>query len=157
MLGIWITWWFFYNRGVATNVLPFEFLNSENNEGTVSLSKDGDFLVFTYCVMDFKKNSCDIYYSKSIEGRWSTPQKFNDKINSQFWDSQPFMYDDMLFFVSNRPGGEGGRDIYYSKKLDNAEWGQAKNLRNINTANEDISPYMYDNILYLVKYLLNKT
>ena len=137
-----------YQNNKVSNVLPFEFLNSENNEGTVSLSKDGEFLVFTYCVMDFKKNSCDIYYSKSINGSWSTPQKFNDKINSQFWDSQPFMYDDMLFFVSNRPGGKGGRDIYYSKKLDNEEWGQAKNLRNINSPNEDISPYMYDNILY---------
>ena len=27
--------------------------------------------------------------------------KFDDNINSAFWDSQPFMYDGMLYFVSN--------------------------------------------------------
>ncbi len=137
-----------YQDNKVSSVLPFEFLNTENNEGTVSLSKDGEFLVYTYCVMDFKKNSCDIYYSKNIDGRWLTPQKFNDKINSKFWDSQPFLYDDMLFFVSNRPGGEGGRDIYYSERLDNEEWDQAKNLKDLNTANEDISPFMFEGILY---------
>ena len=42
---------------------------------------------------------------------WSRPRKFDDNINSAFWDSQPFIYDGTLYFVSNRPGGVGGRDI----------------------------------------------
>jgi len=137
-----------YKDRKVSGPLPFEFLNSQNNEGTISLSESGEYLVFTYCVMDFKKNSCDLYYSKKIRGGWQTPQKFNDKINSEFWDSQPYLYDDILFFVSNRPGGQGGRDIYFSKRLGENEWDQAKNLKMLNTSYEDISPIMFNGILY---------
>ena len=138
-----------YKDRKTSGALPFEFLNSENNEGTISLSQSGDYLVFTYCVMDFKKNSCDLYYSQKVNGTWESPQKFNNKINSEFWDSQPYLYNDMLFFVSNRPGGKGGRDIYYSKRLGENEWGHAKNLKMINSKYEDISPIMFDGIFYL--------
>lgn len=138
-----------YKDRKTSGILPFEFLNSENNEGTISLSESGDYLVFTYCVMDFKKNSCDLYYSQKVNGIWESPQKFNNKINSEFWDSQPYLYNDILFFVSNRPGGKGGRDIYYSKRLDENEWGQAKNLKMINSQYEDISPIMFNGIFYL--------
>ena len=137
-----------YKDRKTFGAMPFEFLNTENNEGTVSLSGSGDYLVFTYCVMDFKKNSCDLYYSQKVNGAWESPKKFNDKINSEFWDSQPNLYNDILFFVSNRPGGKGGRDIYFSKRLGDNEWDQAKNLEVINSQHEDISPIMFNEVLY---------
>ena len=131
-----------------TDFKPYITLNSENNEGTPSFSDDGKFMVFTSCEMDFKNNSCDIYYSQMKDNLWSRPRKFDDNINSAFWDSQPFMYDGTLYFVSNRPGGVGGRDIYYSVIKEDGSFSKALNFREVNTKHEEVSPVVNDAIFY---------
>ena len=131
-----------------TDFKPYITLNSENNEGTPSFSDDGKFMVFTSCEMDFKNNSCDIYYSQMKDNLWSKPRKFDDNINSAFWDSQPFMYDGTLYFVSNRPGGVGGRDIYYSVIKEDGSFSKALNFREVNTKHEEVSPVVNDAIFY---------
>ena len=131
-----------------TDFKPYISLNSENNEGTPSFSDDGKFMVFTSCEMDFKNNSCDIYYSQMKDNLWSKPRKFDDNINSAFWDSQPFMYDGTLYFVSNRPGGVGGRDIYYSVIKEDGSFSKALNFREVNTKHEEVSPVVNDAIFY---------
>ena len=131
-----------------TDFKPYITLNSENNEGTPSFSDDGKFMVFTSCEMDFKNNSCDIYYSQMKDNLWSRPRKFDDNINSAFWDSQPFMYDGTLYFVSNRPGGVGGRDIYYSVIKEDGSFSKALNFKEVNTKHEEVSPVVNDAIFY---------
>ncbi len=131
-----------------TDFKPYISLNSENNEGTPSFSDDGKFMVFTSCEMDFKNNSCDIYYSQIKDNLWSKPRKFDDNINSAFWDSQPFMYDGTLYFVSNRPGGVGGRDIYYSVIKEDGSFSKALNFREVNTKHEEVSPVVNDAVFY---------
>ena len=131
-----------------TDFKPYSTLNSENNEGTPSFSDDGKFMVFTSCEMDFKNNSCDIYYSQMKDNLWSKPRKFDDNVNSAFWDSQPFMYDGTLYFVSNRPGGVGGRDIYYSVIKEDGSFSKALNFREVNTKHEEVSPVVNDAIFY---------
>ena len=131
-----------------TDFKPYITLNSENNEGTPSFSDDGKFMVFTSCEMDFKNNSCDIYYSQMKDNLWSKPRKFDDNINSAFWDSQPFMYDGTLYFVSNRPGGVGGRDIYYSVIKEDGSFSKALNFKEVNTKHEEVSPVVNDAIFY---------
>ena len=131
-----------------TDFKPYITLNSENNEGTPSFSDDGKFMVFTSCEMDFKNNSCDIYYSQMKDNLWSKPRKFDDNVNSAFWDSQPFMYDGTLYFVSNRPGGVGGRDIYYSVIKEDGSFSKALNFRGVNTKHEEVSPVVNDAIFY---------
>ena len=131
-----------------TDFKPYITLNSENNEGTPSFSDDGKFMVFTSCEMDFKNNSCDIYYSQMKDNLWSKPRKFDDNVNSAFWDSQPFMYDGTLYFVSNRPGGVGGRDIYYSVIKEDGSFSKALNFSEVNTKHEEVSPVVNDANFY---------
>ena len=131
-----------------TDFKPYITLNSENNEGTPSFSDDGKFMVFTSCEMDFKNNSCDIYFSQMKDNLWSKPRKFDDNVNSAFWDSQPFMYDGTLYFVSNRPGGVGGRDIYYSVIKEDGSFSKALNFKEVNTKHEEVSPVVNDAIFY---------
>ena len=135
-----------YSFGSSFN--PLTKLNTQNNEGTLSYSSNSNFVVFTSCEMNFKKNTCDLYYSSKIdEVAWTTPMKFDDNINSEFWDSQPFIYDNrVLFFVSNRPGGKGGRDIWYSVLDDSGKWRDAKNLEKLNSTNDEIAPFVNDGI-----------
>ena len=131
-----------------TDFKPYITLNSENNEGTPTFSDDGKFMVFTSCEMDFKNNSCDIYYSQMKDNLWSRPRKFDENINSAFWDSQPFIYDGKLYFVSNRPGGVGGRDIYYSVIREDGSFSNAMNFKEVNTKYEEVSPVVNDAIFY---------
>ena len=126
----------------------YNILNSENNEGTPSFSNDGRLMVYTSCEMDFKNNSCDIYFSRKNGDLWSKPKKFDDNVNSQYWDSQPFIYENKLYFVSNRPGGTGGRDIYYSNIYDDGTFSKASNFSSINSQYEEVSPFMENGIFY---------
>ena len=55
--------------------------------------------------------------------------------------------ENILFFVSNRPGGQGGRDIWYSIRT-NVGWSLAKNLSGgVNTEFDDIAPFISENLL----------
>ena len=134
------------NKFLDNNI--FSYLNTDNNEGSPSISNDGNLMVFTSCQMNFKKNSCDIYYVEKKGNKWSNPVKFSNDINSEYWDSQPFLYNDKIFFVSNRPGGKGGRDIYYSIKKKNIGWSQVFNVEEINSNREEVSPFIKDDIIY---------
>lgn len=52
-----------------------------------------------------------------------------------------------LFFVSNRAGGEGGLDIWYSINEDG--WKKPKNAgKRINSAGDEITPYYHEGRLY---------
>ena len=127
---------------------PYTKINTSDNEGTVSLSDDGKLLVFTSCEMNFKRNTCDLYFiQKDKNSNWSPAKKMDERINSDYWDSQPYIYNNnILIFVSNRPGGLGGRDLWYSE-LNNGKWKKAKNLKDMNSKYDEISPTFFKGYL----------
>ena len=136
-------------NGFIGNISIFKFLNTENNEGSVTFSDDGKVLIFTSCKMNFKKNSCDLFISHRSGSGWGVPVRLNERINSDYWDSQPHLHgDSLLLFVSNRPGGKGGRDIWYSRLGLDGNWSDANNYSDINSQFDDISPYVYNGIIY---------
>lgn len=62
----------------------------------------------------------DLYYSIFTAGKWSAPRNFGNKINTQYDEYRPIIKqmgldfaNDMMIFSSNRPGGNGGFDLYY--------------------------------------------
>jgi Tol biopolymer transport system component len=62
----------------------------------------------------------DLYYSTYVNGKWSAPVNFGDKINTSSDEYRPIVktfYDqftnDFMVFSSDRPGGIGGYDLYY--------------------------------------------
>jgi len=68
----------------------------------------------------------DLYYSKFSEGAWGEPVNFGPTINSEYDEYRPILLEedvdderDMMIFSSNRPGGEGGFDLYYVGILSN--------------------------------------
>jgi outer membrane protein OmpA-like peptidoglycan-associated protein len=82
-----------------------------------------------------------IYSSKFNGSTWSAAQEL--KINSNdFSNADPCVTKDgkRLYFVSNRPGGIGGKDIYYCDKI-GTEWGPCQNPGpNINTEGDERFP-----------------
>ena len=123
-------------------------INSSYNEGTCSVTADGNFLIFTSCDSPDSQGSCDLYSAEKVEGEWQAPKNMGTKINSSSWDSQPSLSADgrMLFFSSDRRGGFGGNDIWYASRKADGTWSESKNMgAPINTPKDEISPFLFFN------------
>jgi len=121
-------------------------LNSSQNEGAQSLSSDGSYMYFTACDRSGGLGSCDIFFSALNDGKWSLPVNLGSPVNTSSWESQPSINADgkMLFFSSNRPGGYGGKDLWYSVFKTNRKWSKPKNPGIvINTAGDEMSPFIH--------------
>lgn len=123
-----------------------EPINTLKNEGAQCITADGKTLYFTACSRDDSYGRCDIYQSDFVNEKWTNPVNLGPNINTESWESQPAISSDgrQLFFVSNRPGGHGGKDIWVSYKNANGVWMEAKNIGDkINTSKDDISPFLH--------------
>ena len=123
-------------------------INSQFNEGTCAISADGRTLIFTTCEGRKSMGGCDLYITTKTGDEWSVPKNLGKNINSRAWESQPTLSADgrKLFFVSDRYGGLGMRDIWMSEKDSNNQWKQAKNLGSeINTKDDEVSPFIHVN------------
>lgn len=121
-------------------------LNSDFNEGAGCLSPDGRYIYFTRCGAGDSHGSCDIYRSERMGTQWGKPENLGANVNSSSWDAQPSIASDgrTLFFVSNRAGGFGESDIYYSYLKDDGTWTKAKNCGEaINTPGKEMSPFIH--------------
>ena len=123
-----------------------EPINTLKNEGAQCITADGKTLYFTACSRNDSYGRCDIYQSDFVNEKWTNPVNLGPNINTESWESQPAISSDgrQLFFVSNRPGGRGGKDIWVSYKNTNGIWMEAKNIGDkINTNKDDISPFLH--------------
>jgi outer membrane protein OmpA-like peptidoglycan-associated protein len=120
-------------------------INIEPYKGAITVSADGTWLIFAG---NFSKGmgDFDIYISYLTADGWSEPQNMGPTINSEYWDSSPCLSPDnrVLYFSSNRPGGSGGKDLYYSVRLPNGRWSSAKNMgKEINSVGDETAPYIH--------------
>jgi flagellar motor protein MotB len=133
-------------------------INSPNNEGSACLSKDGRTIFFARCECAACRGNCDLYTAtKGQDGKWSTPKSLGPLVNSPGWDSQPTLSqgEDTLYFASDRLGGFGLADIYYTRKLRNGQWSPAENMGPvINTRENEVSPFYHP--LYHVLYFSSR-
>ncbi len=123
-------------------------LNTAGNEGAQSISSDGRTMFFTACDRNDGQGRCDIYFSTNDGKRWSPGNNLGQPVNTTYWESQPSISPNgrMLFFVSNRPGGMGGMDIWYSLRGSDGRWGRPVNPgKIINTSGDEFSPFIYFN------------
>ncbi|HEU5290404.1 MAG TPA: OmpA family protein [Cyclobacteriaceae bacterium] len=123
-------------------------INSKFNEGTCTISADGRKLIFTSCTGRKGYGSCDLFESEKIGNDWGEPVNLGINVNSYEWESQPSLSADgrTLYFVSDRRGGFGRRDIWYSTLDDNGQWTKAQNLgAPVNTQYEEYSPFIHVN------------
>lgn len=113
-------------------------INTDNFDASAGLSPDGKQMFVYYGW----KGRGDIYSSKLINNEWTKPEKLDKTINGEStWETSATISWDgkELFFVSDRPGGYGGSDIWVctwdEKKK---KWNEPKNLGpTINTKYEE--------------------
>ena len=120
-------------------------LNTRDNEGAQTISSDGKTIYFTACNRKGGYGGCDIYTSNLVNDTWSKPVNLGGLINSKYWDVQPTISSNsnVLIFASERPGGKGGSDLWMSRRDESGNWQSPKNLKGINTSNDEMSPFLH--------------
>ena len=142
------------DMGFWMDAQEFKTINTNYNEGSACLSLDGKYLFFARCNSPDSRGSCDIFVAEMEEGKgYRNVKNLGPNINSTSWDSHPSLSHsgDTLFFSSDRLGGFGLADIYYSVKGADGNWQKAKNIGPIiNTRNNEVSPFFHHkfNVLY---------
>lgn len=120
-------------------------LNSNQHEAAPYVN--GEESVFFTRWSDANKKETFIYKSKANGSVFYAAQKLNDNVNMTGYKSmQPCLSPDgtKLYFSSNRPGGQGGFDIWVCPIEENGTAGAAKNLgAPYNTAGDEVTPFIH--------------
>jgi outer membrane protein OmpA-like peptidoglycan-associated protein/tetratricopeptide (TPR) repeat protein len=137
MNGVWMT-----PQPVTTTVGQ---LNSPENEGAASVSFGREHLFFTRWNED--GTECSVYMCRNVGETWLAPQKLNANVNVPGTKAMmPFLSNDgtTLYFVSDRPGGQGGLDIWKCQMDEEGNPGEAVNMGPaINTPDDEITPFYH--------------
>lgn len=119
-------------------------LQSDGDMYTSSVSADGRTLI----LFRNEPSNADLYISTYNEktNRWSRAQRLPRQINTDYWETHGSLASggQILYFTSDRKGGLGGLDIYYSiYNPRNKTWGEPVNLGpEINTPYNEETPFI---------------
>ncbi|MBK7407649.1 MAG: hypothetical protein IPJ40_05940 [Saprospirales bacterium] len=129
-------------------------LNDESlSTAHVAFSSNGQRLYYTLC--DYVSEAelrCKIYYRELDNyGKWSRKAiALPTFINQEgYTATQPCLGFDstrqkeILYYVSDRPGGQGKLDIWYSV-IEGEVFSKPENLESINTPENEVSPFFYN-------------
>lgn len=125
--------------------------NQELNIGNGAYSPDSRKFFFTQCGQKDKLTMrCDIYVTKYDHYKWTAAEKLSDHVNdASATNTHPSVgYDlsgnEILFFASDREGGQGGMDIWMSRLNADGSYSSAVNAGSkINTQGNEVTPF-YD-------------
>lgn len=129
---------------------PFNDLGADVGNG--AFNRDGTRFYYTKCNRnEDNKMICALYYSNfndSLE-TWSEPVRLPENINLEgYTTTQPSIGKDLktnaeiVYFVSDRPGGIGGLDIWYTSRDRWGDYAEPINLnRKINTVHDEMTPF----------------
>lgn len=137
-------------KGDETAMIEGDLNKGNSLVANPTFTRDGKYMYYTICEYGLNdKISCHIY-ERSImdDGTYGDKRKLSDQINVEgFTSTQPNVgYDaakdrEVLYFVSDRDGGKGGYDIYYSIFNRDRELSLPVNMSEINTSFNEITPF----------------
>lgn len=126
---------------------PGHPLNTESHDAIVGVSPDGKHAL----IYKGEDNGGDIFECRIKEdGTWQSPKRLPREINTKYHESSASFSPDMeaLYFVSDKPEGFGGKDIYLAKlsikgSREKLDYDEAENLGAvINTKYDENGVYM---------------
>ena len=144
------------NNWVAPMPLKSLKIPDETPFGNGTFSPEGNRFYCTMCQILEKKRektrSCGIYFLKRTQDGWTLPTRLSDRINAPEGNTtHAFVMHkgnkEILFFTSNRAGGQGGMDIWLTSRFKNDENSEFESPLNlgavINTEGDEVTPF-YD-------------
>ncbi len=130
--------------GKGGRMLPFaDELVDKYHIGAATFTKDFSRIYYTKTIL--KKDGTSILKLMTAEnnnGKWENNKELN--INSDDYScAHPCLFrDSLLFFVSDMPGGNGGKDIYMTL-VQGDECGEIQNLgETVNTPDDELFPFI---------------
>ena len=119
-------------------------VNSKGDEYYPSISSNGN-LYFTAELPDSKGKE-DIYISHYDGQHYLAPVSLSDSVNSEFYEFNAFIdpNESYIIFTSyGRSNGQGGGDLYISRRVTAGEWNPAQNMGpEVNSAGLDYCPFV---------------
>ncbi|WP_158559297.1 OmpA family protein [Deminuibacter soli] len=136
----------FANGNAAAITAPAIAQSKAFEQGVATVSANGTTMYFTRWNATGTRNAA-LYMASKQGGKWSDPVALPADINQPgFSAQQPFITRDghYLLFSSNKPGGEGGYDIWYAPVDETGKTGTPVNAGSlINTADDEQAPFYY--------------
>ncbi|MBR9919690.1 MAG: hypothetical protein GYB31_02560 [Bacteroidetes bacterium] len=132
--------------------LPSNFpMITEDHYCNGTLTPDNQRFYFTICKSESSLTTrCEIYVTQRIDNAWASPERLDDYINDpNATTTHPMVVHngdtEILYFSSNREGGEGGMDIWFATRNvngSNTDFTLPMNLGDdINTKRDEITPF----------------
>ncbi len=148
----------FYTAKKVNNAWHFEdeYMTGTYNKpgehvGNATFTPDGNKMYYTVCKPNWKGITvCAIFMTEKLKGEWTEPVKLGKSINNKNYTStqpavciDPAKGNEIVYFISDRPKGKGGLDVWYfvydkKRKLYKAP----KNAGvKINTPKDELTPF----------------
>lgn len=126
------------------------FFEEKYNTGNGTFSLDGKRFYYSRCNDTATGYSCKIMVSRYENGSWAKPDSLGEIINHpEFNTTMPCIAEingeEWLIFATDREGGQGGLDLYYSKIKNGNQFSEPKSLKVFNTPDNDITPFWDNN------------
>ncbi len=122
-------------------------INTTGDEGAATISDKGDLMIFTRCLYDKQKDmGSQLLFSKQSHGEWGEPTAIKI-VGDSLIAAHPSLSADgtTLYFVSDRPGGYGGKDIWMATGK-GSTFEKPVNLGpEINTPGDEMFPFIREN------------
>ena len=139
-------------------ILPGYINERDQLVSNACFSLDGSLIYYTVCnYINGSQIHCDIFKSNVDSlGSMTNEVKLPDPINMpNSTSTHPHITKDkgtgkeMMYFVSDRAGGAGGLDIWYSLLDPKFGFSEPININEINTADDEVTPYYNNNSDFL--------
>lgn len=125
--------------------IPF---NTSRHESAHFMSFDRNYMFYMRCgnprTNESTMGGCDLYMAYRKDTTWSEGEPFGPTINTAHYEGMPCLSSDnkTLYFVSDKPGGFGGKDIYVTQYTGGL-WQLPQNLGDvINTPYDEMAPFL---------------
>lgn len=118
----------------------------EASTGNGTYSLDGKRFYFSYCKDEGFNYRCKILVAYVENNKYVDVDTLGDIINVPGANTtMPFIGEwdggEVLFYASDREGGSGGMDIWYSFIRNGNQFTKPRNVRRINTLDNELSPF----------------
>jgi len=139
-------------KGSKGKPLKRKFNNEKQLTAHTTFGNKGQRIYYTLCnYVGDADIRCALYYrDMGKRKRWGPAKKLPSKINLEKFTQthpniaiDPITKKEVLYFVSDRSGGKGGLDIWWTTVEGKNRFGDPVNLAAINTEGNDITPFYH--------------